>query len=227
MIILDAISQVRSMFKQISADNVITDRALMRELKNTAVKYIRQQINQRKLFASPNIWTPLDCIEMVEAPLSECCFYTSPCTVSRSKYKLPKISEGIYGLLVQGVWGLDKGMQKKSTRYAETTANRYSNYLKMNIAKRKKFFWLHDGYLYVSDPNVEGVAISAYFEEDVDPNLYSCQKDQVCPSNPLELEFKVPGYLVKDVLNDTYNTILQTYKRSKEDTSSDGVDTNQ
>lgn len=217
----DSISQVRTMFKLVSFDDSISDRAIAHMLKSTAIKYIKQQVEKRKLFASPNIFTPLDCVPMVEVPLSECCDYTSPCTISRSKYKIPKISESIYGLLIQGVWGLEKKI-----KYTETNANRYANTLRLNLKKPGKFYWVLNDYIYVSDPNVESLSMSAYFEEDFDITQYQCDpcRKVDCPKNPLDSEFKCPSYILTDVEKEAYNIILQTYKRSVGDNTSDQKD---
>lgn len=206
----NAVSQVRSMFDIISSEDIITDRAIFNELKDTTYKLIRQQTNKRKLFASPNIFVTLPCLQMINVPLSECCSYKSPCTISRSQYKIPRISEGIYGLLVQGVYSLDK-----RNKYKESTPTRYSNYLDLKLTKSQRFFWVQDDYLYVSDPEIETVTISAYFEEDVDIVLYSCDTNkQDCPVNPLDLEFRCPSFLLKDIKDLVYRGILDTYERS-------------
>lgn len=216
----DSISQVRTMFKLTSFDDSISDRAIGHTLKNTAIKFIKQQVERRKLFASPNLFTPLDCVPMVEVPLSECVDYVSECTISRSKYKIPKISESIYGLLVQGVWGLEK-----KVKYTETTANRYANTLKLNLKKEGKYFWVVNNYLYVSDAAVESISIAAYFEDEFDTSQYQCDKRKVlCPQNPLDSEFKCPSFLLADVEKEAYNIILQTYKRSIGDTTSNQKD---
>lgn len=216
----DSISQVRTMFKLTSFDDSISDRAIGHILKNTAIKFIKQQVERRKLFASPNLFTPLDCISMIQVPLSECVDYTSSVMISRSKYQIPKISESIYGLLVQGVWGLEK-----KVKYTETTANRYANTLRLNLKKEGKYFWVVNNYLYVSDSAVDVLSMAAYFEEEFDESQYSCEdvkKD--CPNNPLDSEFKCPSFLLADVEKETYNIILQTYKRSVGDDTSNQRD---
>lgn len=213
MTIREAVSSVKSLFKFVSSDDLISDRAIANELKSAAIKYIRQQTNRRKLFASPNIFTTLNCIEMVNVPLSECCEYTSPCTISRSKYKIPKIAEGNYGLLVQGVFSINK-----TNQYKESTANRYANYLRLKLNKKQNFFWIQDDYLYISDPDISALSISAYFEEDFDLELYQCQEsDKDCPTNPLDRDFKCPSFLIDDVKKAAYNVILQTYSRVRDD----------
>lgn len=216
-----AISSVRSAFKLISDDNIISDRFLASELKKTAYKLIKQNTDRRRLWASPNIFTALNCLEMTQVPLAECCNYTSNCTIARSKQKIPKIAEGIYGLLVQGVFSLDKKI-----KFKESTPTRYANILNLNLRQPDKFFWVYNGYLYITEPTVEMVTISAYFEEDVPVTLSACNTE-LCPTNPLDEEFKVPGYLEKDVVDIVYQTITQTYKRSKQDITSDNKDDSQ
>lgn len=214
----DSISQVRTLFKLVSFDDTISDRTIARILKSTALTFIKQQVDKRKLFSSPNLFTYLECIPMEQVPLSECCDYTSPCTISRSKYKIPKIPENIYGLLIQGVWGLDK-----KVKFIETTPNRYSNILRLNLKKDKKMYWIMNGYIYVSDPNIESISLAAYFEEDFDIYQYecdSCRKIE-CPDNPLDREFKCPSHLISAVEKEVYNIILSTYKRSIPDITSD------
>lgn len=214
----NAISSVRSAFKLVSDDNIISDRYIAFELKKTAFKLIKQQTDKRKLWASPNIFTPINCLEMVQVPISECCNYVSNCTIARSKNKIPKIAEGIYGSLIQSVFSLDKKI-----KFKECTPTRYANILNLKLKQDAKYFWIYDDYLYISDPNIEMVSISAYFEEDVPDSLSACNTS-ICPTNPLDEEFRVPGYLEKDVIDIVYNTISQTYKRSKQDITSDNKD---
>ncbi len=216
-----AISSVRSAFKLISDDNVISDRYIGYELRKTAFKLIKQQTDKRKLWTSPNIFTPINCLEMIQVPISECCNYVSNCTIARSKEKIPKIAEGIYGSLIQSVFSLDKKI-----KFKETTPTRYANILNLKLRQPSKYFWLYDDYLYISDPSIEMTSLSAYFEEDVPDSLHACSTE-LCPKNPLDDEFRVPGYLEKDVIDIVYTTISQTYKRSKEDITSDNKDDSQ
>lgn len=220
--IRDSVSQVRTLFKLTSFDDSISDRAIAHLLKNTAIKFIKQQVDRRKLFASSNIFTSLDCIPMVEVPLSECCDFVSDKTITRSKYKIPKISESIYGLLVQGVWDLNKRY-----KFTETTPNRYANTLKLKLRKEEKAYWILNGYIYTSDPNLEKISMAAYFEEEFDITQYSCDpcNNVECPNNPLDVEFKCPSFLISSVEKEVYEIILQTYKRSVQDHTSDNLDT--
>src|SRR6185437_4931310 len=104
----EMVSKIRSSFKLIALDNLVTDRFIANELKSVAFKLIKQQQDKRKLLSSPTIFTELKCLELEEIPLAQCCNYTSPCTIRRSIKRLPKLGESSnFGILVQGVFSID------------------------------------------------------------------------------------------------------------------------
>lgn len=218
--IRDYVSDVRSSFKLVSNDDLISDRYIANELMRTNVKLVMQQLKKRSGLNSPTLFTTLKCIELEEVPLSECCEYQGECTVSKSKRRLPRIVSAKNNLVVQGVWSPDKRYQ-----YKETNPNRYANYLKLGYKKESKFFWMQDGYLYISDPMIQYITISAFFWDPVDPVLHDCTASNttVCPSNPLDLEFKTIPEIGDDVISIVYQKILTTYKQSSQDPQDDDV----
>ena len=226
------VSDVRSMHKLLSTDSLITDRAVASEIKNNALLLIKRETNLRKLWATDTLFTTIPCLEMIEVPISECCDFADPCTVARSKYKLPRISEGNYQYLIQGVYSIN-AMSGQGKKLKEITINRYINLLKLPIIKKEEYYWItNDGYLYVSNPSVKAIRFVALFEEDV-PNeiMYSecgCGQAEVSDEdwckNPLDKEFALPGYLEKQVLELTSQKLLSTYFRLKTDITDDGID---
>lgn len=225
------VSDVRSMHKLLSTDSLITDRVIMSEIKNNAFLLIKRETNLRKLWATDTIFTTIPCLEMVEVPISECCGYVDDCTVARTKFKLPKISEGNYQYVIQGVYSIN-AMSGKGKKLKEITINRYVNLLKLPIVKKEEYYWIANGYLYVNNPLLKGIRFVALFEEDV-PNeiLYpecGCGTpdytlEQLC-MNPLDKESPVPGYLEKQVLELTSQKLLSTYFNIKTDVTNDGID---
>lgn len=218
------VSRVRSLDKLISADNTITDRVIASELKSKAIFYIRRETDRRRLWNTSTIFSNIPCIEMIEVPTADCCDYESDQFISRSKYKLPKISEGIYGLLIHGIFSVDSSKKLK-----EITISRYINLLKLGLPNKDTYYWFYDRYLYISSPYVKVSNMWAYFEEDIpDKLLYPDCPCSVPPKdpceNPLDLEFKCPGFLEDIVVKDTLNTLLTTYFRLPVDHTSDNKD---
>lgn len=225
------VSDVRSMHKLLSTDSLITDRAIMSEVKNNAFLLIKRETNLRKLWATDTIFTTISCLEMKEVPISECCDYVDNCTVARSKIKLPRISEGNYQYVIQGVYSIN-AMSGSGKKIKEITINRYINLLKLPIVKKEEYYWISNGYIYVNNPLIKAIRLVALFEEDV-PNsiMYpdcdcgnsNTTVEDLC-KNPLDKEAPVPGYLEKQVLELTSQKLLSTYFRLKTDITSDGLD---
>lgn len=210
------------MNKFISSDNIINDRIILAELRSKTSLLIKRETNLRRLWQSPNLFTPFKCIEMTTVPLAECCDYKSPCNIRKSKLTIPRIAEGTFGLLIQGVFNIDT-----SKEFKFSTARRYANILKLNLPGKQGYYWIQNDYLYVSDEDVEMVSMFAYPDEDIDPTIYNkCGKPSkdLCPSNPLDYEFRCPSYLVDSVVSMTYDTLMKTYFRLEQDVNSNNLD---
>jgi hypothetical protein len=225
------VSNVRSFHKLLSTDSLITDRAILSEIRNNTLLLVKRETNLRKLWATDSIFTTISCLEMIETSISECCNYVDQCNIARSKYKLPRISEGNYQYVIQGVYSINI-MGGKGKKIKEISVNRYINLLKLPIIKKEEYFWIANDYLYVTNPFLQAVRLVAFFEEDV-PNsiMYpdcGCGNldvtDEEWCKNPLDREFALPGYLEKQVLELTSQKLLGTYFRITTDVTPNGVD---
>lgn len=224
------VSDVRGMHKLLSTDNLITDRVIASEIRNNTLLLVKRETNLRKLWATSTLFTTIPCLELIEVPISECCDYVDDCTVARSKYKLPRIAEGNYQYLIQGVYSIN-AMSGSGKKIKEITINRYINLLKLPIIKKEEYYWIMNGYLYVSNPLLQAIRIAAMFEQDV-PNevMYpdcdcgnEVSLEDLC-MNPLDKPFALPGYLEKQVLELTSQKLLSTYFSIKTDITEDGID---
>lgn len=225
------VSDVRSVHKILSTDSLITDRAIASEIRNNALLLIKRETNLRKLWATDTLFTTIPCLEMVEVPISECCDYVDECTIARTKLKLPRISEGNYQYVIQGVYSINAlGGQGKKLK--EISVNRYLNLLKLPIIKKEEYFWITNGYLYVNNPMIKSIRFVALFEEDVENEIMypecGCGTpeytlEEIC-KNPLDKEFPLPGYLEQQTLELTSKKLLSTYFNLKTDTSAEGID---
>jgi hypothetical protein len=225
------ISDIRSMHKLLSTDSLITDRAILSEIKNQTFLLVKRETNLRKLWATDTLFTTIPCLEMIEVPISECCSYVDPCTIGRSKFKLPRISEGNYQYVIQGVYSINimGGIGKK---LKEISVNRYVNLLKLPVIKKEEYFWISNDYLYITNPQVQATRLVAYFEEDVPNEIMfpdcgcgdgNVNIEELC-KNPLDREVALPGYLKKQVLDLVSQHLLQTYFRLKTDMADNGID---
>lgn len=216
-IVRKLVSDIRGLHKLLSTDAIITDRVIASELKINGLLLLKRETNLRRLWATDTIFVTLPCLQMIEVPISECCDYADPCTISRSKLKLPRICEGNYQYLIQGVYSIN-AMRGKATKLKEITINRYINLLKLPIIKKDTYYWISNDYLYITNPMIQAVRMAALFEEDVSNELMypDCEcggkptLNELC-KNPLDKESFIPGYLEKQVLQLTSQTLLSTY----------------
>jgi len=224
------ISNIRGANKMLSSDILISDRMIASELRNAANLIVTQQTDKRKLWSSPNVFTPLPCLAMEPAPITECCDYQGERMIARSTRELPQIGEGIWGLAIQMVTGLDN-MRK----FKQTTPTRYANLLKLNLTTNDIYFWIQNKRLYVSNPDTESVNLFAYFTEDVPNDLLYPGKDCACsipPSitdlclNPLDKPFWFPANRIKDIEDIVIDRLSRTFLRLQEQKTSDNQEGN-
>jgi hypothetical protein len=225
------VSDVRSVHKILSTDSLITDRAIASEIRNNANLLIKRETNLRKLWATDTLFTTIPCLEMCEVPISECCNYVDECTIARTKFKLPRISEGNYQYVIQGVYSIN-ALSGRGKKLKEITVNRYINLLKLPVIKNEEYFWITNEYLYVNNPMIKSIRLVALFEEDVENEILypecgcgtpNYTNEQLC-MNPLDKEFPLPGYLEQQVLELTSKKLLQTYFNIKTDQTEQGLD---
>jgi hypothetical protein len=209
---------------------MITDRAIASEIRNNMLLLAKRETNLRKLWATDTVFTTIPCLEMIQVPISECCNYVDNCTIARTKHKIPKIAEGNYQYVIQGVYSIN-AMGGNGKKLKEITVNRYMNLKKLPVVKQESYFWITNDYLYVTNPDIEAIRLVAFFEDAV-PNevLYpDCRcsnkvTDEEYCKNPLDKEFSLPGYLRSQVLAMTSQRLLQTYFNLKTDMADNGID---
>jgi hypothetical protein len=225
------VSDIRSVHKILSTDSLITDRAIASEIRNNANLLIKRETNLRKLWATDTLFTTIPCLEMTEVSISECCNYVDECTIARTKFKLPRISEGNYQYVIQGVYSIN-ALSGRGKKLKEITVNRYINLLKLPIIKNEEYFWITNEYLYVNNPMIKSIRLVALFEEDVENEILYPEcgcgtpdytNEQLC-INPLDKEFPLPGYLEQQVLQLTSQKLLSTYFNIKTDQAEQGLD---
>jgi hypothetical protein len=223
------ISDVRGTHRLLSGDALINDRVILSNLNNVVRVLVRRELNLRKLTTTDSIYTVIPCLELEEVPISECGVYVDDCTIARTVVKLPNIEESNYFHAIQGVFSINNSKKLK-----EITPSRWINMLKLTQKINDIFFWIQNGYLYVTSPEVTTIKISAFFSEDVPLSLLyptgcdACKcapvnNDALC-KNPLDNEFKCPGYLIDNVIRMTSEFLLRTYFHIPEQVSDKNED---
>lgn len=216
----DIVGKVRSLLKLSSTDFLISDRLILSVLLPVNKKLVCQQLTRRIGASSPNLFTTIPCLPMTQVPISDCCeIQGDGCMISRSKDQLPDIVDTYYGLAIDAV----KSVDKKAKKFNELNSpDRYNNILKIYPNNKDKYYFFFNKYLYVTDPDIEVIYLSAFFSDVVDPDQFSScgNADRSCPVNKLDLEWKSLPKLEDDIVKMTMEEILTTYRNINGDNTS-------
>ena len=225
----DLISRVRSTHKLLGGDNLISDRAIAAEIKAANLLLMKRETDKRRLWNTDTVFHSINCLQLEAVSLNECCGEgPQDAKVARSKYKLPKIAEGNHAHLIQGVYNITG-----NKKIDEVTLNRWINMQKLPIRKKGNFFFIYDGYLYITNPDIQAVRIRAHFEDDIPKKLLTAEDcdackgstpDELCNKNPLDQPYKYAGYLEDQIITLTSQKLLGTYFRLNDDKNTDAKD---
>lgn len=224
------VSDVRGMDRILSTDSQITDRVIASEIRSTSLLLIKRDTNLRKLWATDTIFTTIPCLEMEEVPITECCDLNLDTLISRSKFKIPKILEGNYQYVIQGVYSINI-LGGRGTVLKGISINRYVNLLKLSNVKADAYYWISNDYLYCTNSDTKTIRLVALFEESLSNEILFPECDcgdnfdlkEYC-KNPLDREFYLPGYLKKQVLDLTKKALRESYFTIPTDVSNEGID---
>jgi len=209
MKISEYISQIKSANKLLFDDNIISDRTIYKMGKRIASTLIKQEVNRRKLLNSDNVFIVIECLDLVEAPYTQCNIACGG-YVRRSKEKIPQLEEGVYGYSIQGVYNIDN-----SEEIFPTTIREFINQSKLRFKSNKITYIIKNGYIYILNEDVEKINLYVYSSDD-SYLLGSCQ-------SMYEANLKIPGYLEKALI-DLTNQELINYQKYKQDITDNNLE---
>lgn len=222
----EIIYKVRKGIRATSDDSKLTDRFIYAILKDKRSKYIRQELNKKRLFKSMEFQS-LDCVDLTFVDASTCCNIKTGIKIQKSKIEIPEVIDTTNGLAISGVYSLDG-----QVRLNITTRNNFISKLSRKFKSNDNQAFFEGNTLYCMPVEQGAVKIMAIFEnpEEVQVlNLKKCQKDDCSPKDDvcisyLDMEFPVPKYLEDTIVEDAINFLLQSYFKINPDRSNDSSD---
>lgn len=218
----EVISKVKSLLRLTSSDIFFSDRMILSYLLDTNVKLVTQALNKRQSSNSPNLFTEIPCLEMKPVPLYSCCDTQSDCLIAESVLELPTIVETYYEMAIRYVRSIDRKNEFKRLDNPQRLANLLVIYPNKPL---DNFYWVQNNRLYITNPNIEKVALSAFFKGIVDTSKFCCGEGEEC-FKPLDEEFHTIPKLEDDITRITSELIMNTFKRIPQENSIDGLEGN-
>lgn len=194
----EVVSRLRNSIKEVNADTKYTNRYLWNVFWTNGQLLLKQESDRPKLYYQSTIWKTI-CIKMdkVSPLLCDCLQLPMDCVVYRSKFKIPKIVEGAFGLIYRFISSAD--MSNKITLVTP-----YQYQLKQSKYNKEKYGFIHDGYLWCPNTKWSHIIMSAIFEEEI-TNEFKCDCDeeettQTNCGSLLYLDSSLPDYLIQPAI---------------------------
>lgn len=207
-VISDIIEDLRAK----NLDDKVSKRYIHNKLRDYAALFIKRDSDIRRLLNLSDIWTEVQCVELCEAPLSDCCNEDIPqCNlVMKSVKKLPEVYETIYKELIQVFNPLF------AKEFKQITPQEYKDIVNREFKdKRIKYFWISNGYLVIPDSLVSVVTLRGVFANPAEAKrMSSSYNDEDKCVGILDQPFVCPDYLIPVVKDETLNNLFKFYKRN-------------
>lgn len=214
MKIREIISDVRNSLRSVSLDDWIPGKYIYFKLKGVAALFIKREADDKRLFRYTELWSTIKCLKMEEEDLINCCDICIPnCKkVMKSKDKLPEIYSTRYGYLMN-VTSVDYDRD-----YTPVTPQQYKYTRSREFQdRRKRYFWIENGYLIIPDSMVSVVTVKAMFINKAEAlKLDDCLKTDDC-IRFMDQEFVAPEHLLQDIKSATISEILGTNRKLQQD----------
>ena len=185
----------------------------------------------RRLTRLSEGWKSIECLDMEEVPLIECCEVDAlSCEkLMKSKYAIPNTFTSSFGNIIEFVSSPNLG-----SFYDPTTPRVWQTIQKRKDKdKKKKYYFIIDNYLYIPIPKgelgtPESIRLKAWFIEPwkaEDLNALLQCKDNYC-RDIYGSQMPVPEYMKNDVTKELLTQLRSVYLQIQKDEYPDMSSTN-
>lgn len=195
------VSRVINDLNSLNKDSHISRRWILNIGRTKAESYVAQKWDDGHLLEDANLVTHVSCVKMIEVDKIDCCdaVFELCGVLMRSEERLPGMIYSTFGPLVVSVSNVDN---TRFYRYSNIRA--YRNQQKRRYAdKARKFYYVHDGYLYIPDERIEIVNVAFFTMKRREAlRLSMCKPDDDCRSE-WEYDFIYPVKLIENIVSET------------------------
>lgn len=187
---------------------------------------IEQKVNKNKEI-SQWMYQNLECVEMINSPLSDCpCVPPTGCVFLRSKQKLPEPITGLQNTMIASVTSIS------GYKFDKTTFEDFEYEENRKYSSKKLKYFIKNQYLYILAKNYpEVVTVRGMFN---DPLAYKnftscgCEEDEISENceSILDSEFTIDAELLEYLIENVSSKLVDEFNTRKEDQTNNSMDNN-
>jgi hypothetical protein len=210
----DFVSVVNNTLNSNNNDMFISPKFILSVGRDVLSDFLKKDSESRRITTLSEGWSELECLPMVEVPVTECSdLDIKLCTkLMRTKDKLPETFSGYYGNLIKQVASINFGQFYDFIRSPRLWKDIQNRPFKDN---RIKYYFFINGYIYIPNSDVENIRVEALFKYKWEVDIVNTKNCPTCKETcvkPLDYEFVSPDYLLNSVQTETINKILTKFK---------------
>lgn len=148
------VSRVSNSLNSLDKDSRIPKRYILSVGRKKAEFYISQKLNDRSIYREDNLYSTIDCFELIQTEVVKCDIieFRRCKSIMKSKLQLPKLVYSKYGNSLKEVTTIDGECEFKATTPSQYRRNNQrsekSDYIN---------FYIKNNYLYLLDSEIERV----------------------------------------------------------------------
>lgn len=207
----ELVSRVLNDFRLLNKDQHISRRFVLNVAKSQAKSLIAQKLPEGILYKDLSLYKTIKCFRLRPDDVVKCDIveFRRCRNLMKSVEKLPEMIYSRHGTSVLSVTSID-GLSE----FTPTTVQKYQQKKKRSFGSvfNTDDYYIHDGYLYLPDSEVElvDVTLMAVSESDVD-DCSTCGDGDGCKSG-WSFEFNCPDLLKEAVIQGTLREVATYYK---------------
>lgn len=207
------ISIVQNSLNSLSNDMFISPKLILNIGRDIVSDFLKKDSESRRVTTISEGWAELECLPMVEVPVTECSdLDTRLCTkLMRTKDKIPETFSGYYGNLIKQVASINFGQFYDFIRSPRLWKDIQNRPFKDN---RIKYYFFINGYIYIPNSDVESIRVEALFKNKWEVDILNKKQCSTCKEGcvkPLDYEFVCPDYLLNPVQAETVNKLINKF----------------
>ena len=207
----EIVSKITNRLRALNINDFISPKFVLFSAIDATSELIKRQSDRAKLFTQQEGWTAIDCIEMVEVPVTECGAIEMKQTqkLMKSKYPIPDTFTGDFGDIIKYVASINF-----NTYYNRVTPREWSAIQKRQF-QGKKYYFILNNHLYIpcinnSEPSPETIRMEAFFKYKWIAENFGKQGCSDCKKQcikPLDYDFVCSDDLIEAVVTETVKDI--------------------